>query len=48
LECRWCWVLGLRLVQVYLPGRSAEITDAMLVLMFAGTMKLAELAEERK
>jgi hypothetical protein len=41
-------VLGLRRIQVYLPGRSAEITDAMLVLMFAGTMKLAELAEARK
>jgi len=29
-------VLGLRLVQIYLPGRSAEITDAVMVLILAG------------
>jgi hypothetical protein len=38
-------VLSLRLMQVYLPGRSDEITDAILVLLLAGTMKLVELAE---
>jgi VanZ family protein len=34
-------VFCLRLSQVYLPGRSAEITDTLLVLMLAATMKLA-------
>jgi len=33
-------VLPSRLAQVYLPGRSAEITDALMVLMFAGLMAL--------
>jgi VanZ family protein len=33
-------VLILRILQVYLPGRSAEITDAMLTLAMAGLMKL--------
>jgi hypothetical protein len=33
-------VLVLRLVQVYLPGRSAEITDTIMVLALAGLMKL--------
>lgn len=33
-------VLVLRLLQVYLPGRSAEITDTILVLAMAGVMKL--------
>jgi VanZ family protein len=33
-------VFGLRLAQVFLPGRSAEITDAMMVLMMAGLMAL--------
>jgi hypothetical protein len=33
-------VLCLRLSQVFLPGRSAEITDAIMVLIFAGVMKL--------
>jgi VanZ family protein len=33
-------VLGLRMSQVYLPGRSAEVTDAVMVLMLAGTMWL--------
>jgi glycopeptide antibiotics resistance protein len=37
-------VFGLRLMQVYLPGRSAEITDTLLVLMFAAMMKLVSLA----
>ena len=37
-------VLGLRLAQVYLPGRSAEITDAIMLLMLAGMMKLLEEA----
>jgi len=36
-------VLGLRLCQVYLPARSAEITDAVLLLMLAGMMKLIAL-----
>jgi len=38
-------VFGLRLLQVYLPGRSAEITDAALLLMLAAMMKLISLAE---
>lgn len=33
-------VLGLRFLQVFLPGRSAEVTDAVMVLLFAGAMKL--------
>jgi len=37
-------VFGLRLLQIYLPGRSAEITDTILVLMLAAVMKLASLA----
>jgi glycopeptide antibiotics resistance protein len=36
-------VFGLRLCQVYLPERSAEITDAVLLLMLAGMMKLTLL-----
>ena len=39
-------VFGLRLLQVYLPGRSAEITDACLLLMLAAMMKLTSLAEK--
>lgn len=31
-------VFVLRVAQVYLPGRSAEVTDAVMVLMMAGTM----------
>jgi glycopeptide antibiotics resistance protein len=37
-------VFCLRLTQVYLPGRSAEITDTILVLMFAAMMKQASQA----
>ncbi len=33
-------VFCLRLAQVFLPGRSAEITDAVMVLMMAGLMVL--------
>jgi VanZ family protein len=33
-------VFCLRLAQVFLPGRSAEITDAVMVLMMAGLMAL--------
>ncbi len=33
-------VLGLRLIQVYLPGRSAEITDAIMLLLLAAGLKL--------
>jgi hypothetical protein len=33
-------VLALRLIQVYLPGRSAEVTDAVMVLIIAGIMRL--------
>ncbi len=33
-------VLCLRLIQVYLPGRSAEITDAIMVLLLAGCLRL--------
>jgi glycopeptide antibiotics resistance protein len=38
-------VFGLRILQVYLPGRSAEITDAILLLMLAAMMKLISLAK---
>ncbi len=38
-------VFGLRLLQVYLPGRSAEITDVILLLMLAAMMKLIALGE---
>ena len=41
-------VFGLRLLQVYLPGRSAEITDATLLLMLAAMLKLLELAPETR
>lgn len=34
--------LALRLAQVWLPGRSAEITDAIMVLMLAVVMKLID------
>jgi glycopeptide antibiotics resistance protein len=34
-------VFGLRLLQVYLPDRSAEITDATLLLMLAALLKLS-------
>ncbi len=37
-------VFCLRLIQVYLPGRSAEITDTILFLLFAGMMKAVSLA----
>ena len=33
-------VLGLRFIQVYLPGRSAEVTDAIMVVMLAGLIWL--------
>jgi VanZ family protein len=33
-------VMALRLLQVYLPGRSAEVTDAVMVLIIAGIMRL--------
>jgi VanZ family protein len=33
-------VMTLRLMQVYLPGRSAEISDAVMVLIIAGIMRL--------
>jgi VanZ family protein len=33
-------VMILRLIQVYIPGRSAEITDAVMVLIMAGIMRL--------
>ncbi len=37
-------VFCLRLIQVYLPGRSAEITDTILLLMLAAMMKLVSLS----
>jgi len=40
-------VFSLRLVQVYLPGRSAEITDTVLLLILATIMKLVAHAEAR-
>jgi VanZ family protein len=33
-------VFVLRIIQIYLPGRSAEITDTIMVLALAGLMKL--------
>jgi VanZ family protein len=33
-------VFSLRIIQIYLPGRSAEITDTIMVLALAGLMKL--------
>jgi hypothetical protein len=33
-------VLCLRLIQMYLPGRSAEITDAIMLLLLAAGLKL--------
>jgi glycopeptide antibiotics resistance protein len=42
--CGAILVFGVRLMQVYLPGRSAEITDAVLLLMLAAMMKLIALA----
>ncbi|MEO8051664.1 MAG: hypothetical protein ABI833_14700 [Acidobacteriota bacterium] len=33
-------VLALRVAQIYLPGRSAEISDAIITLALAGLMKL--------
>jgi len=33
-------VLGIRLIQVFLPGRSAEITDLLMVMIIAAVMKL--------
>jgi hypothetical protein len=33
-------VFGLRLSQIYLPGRSAAITDVTLLLILAAIMKL--------
>jgi hypothetical protein len=39
-------VFALRLLQVYLPARSAEITDTLLLLMLAAMMKLISLAPE--
>ncbi len=44
--CGGVLVFGLRLLQVYLPGRSAEITDAVLLLMLAGMMKLISMAKK--
>lgn len=41
-------VFGLRLLQIYLPGRSAEITDAILLLMLAVMMKLIAVGELQK
>jgi hypothetical protein len=33
-------VMTLRLAQVYLPGRSAEITDVVILFIAAGIMRL--------
>ncbi len=41
-------VLMLRILQIYLPGRSAEITDALLTLGMAGVMKLLGETTARK
>jgi VanZ family protein len=39
-------VLALRLVQLYLPGRSAEITDVVMVLLLAGMLRLLDSRED--
>jgi hypothetical protein len=39
-------ILFLRIAQVYLPGRSAEITDAVMVVILAAMMKLMDGAPE--
>ena len=44
----WVWataaaasmVMVLRMIQVYLPNRSAEITDVLMVLILAGILRL--------
>lgn len=41
--CSTTLVFCLRVAQIYLPGRSAEITDALMVLMFSAIMKLMDL-----
>jgi VanZ family protein len=41
--CSTALVFCLRFAQIYLAGRSAEITDALMVLMFAAIMKLMDL-----
>jgi len=33
-------VLVIRVTQIYLPGRSAEISDAIITLLLAGLMRL--------
>jgi VanZ family protein len=33
-------LLGLRFAQVYLPGRSAEVTDMVILLALTGLMEL--------
>jgi VanZ family protein len=38
-------VFSLRLTQIYLPGRSAEITDTIMLLMAAGVMKAMSVHE---
>ena len=38
--CGAALVMTLRLAQVYLPGRSAEITDVIMLVIVAGIMKL--------
>ena len=38
-------VMALRLTQMWLPGRSAEITDVMMVLILAAVMKVLEQSE---
>jgi hypothetical protein len=40
-------VLVLRLLQTYVPGRSAEITDSLLVLLLAGLMALLRAGATR-
>jgi VanZ family protein len=39
--------LGLRFAQTWLPGRSAEVTDAIMVLMLAAVMKLVDESVKR-
>jgi len=39
-SCATALVLLLRILQIYLPARSAEITDALLTLIMAGVMML--------
>jgi VanZ family protein len=49
-ECSWrmavlacgSLIFGLRVIQVYIPGRSAEISDLVILLMISGAIRLLD------